>query len=300
MSPELRIASYKPPEATFRVEGVRNIPAIPNPDIVVKKNADGLPFVDFMHPPQSGFRFVSNGAKGVKIGESDLVGISELIGIEPTMDSQDPGALKKSWESGRAVVIMKGKKLVGYAQLKEEGNLSHRTEAELEVLGWRNERKVYEIASVVLDPEVRKLHLSSTMQKALMSLRIDEFREGKSVFISSGDAGERYYRSLRRAGEELGIIFEPMVHTNVEGIAEKACSQCRLQGSTAWERGRDCSLRITKEKLARLVASGEFPRGDTEKCILYFSRTDTGHPTIPQKAEIFSLNGNRNGNHLVA
>lgn len=279
MSPDIRLG--------FAPDIVDN-KIVARPKIELKTSlVGGPPFVDFTHSIYPDVRFVSMGAQNT--GNIDFEGIATLIADEPTMDPQDSAELKRSWDKGLAVAIIKGEEVVGYSRLKYEGVLSG------------DGREVFEDSTFFLRADVRRNMLpvdplAPTMQEALLTLKIDEVRKGNALFISVSDAGRKYASSLHEGAKRLGIRFVPMIHTSIPGMAEKACAGCKLDKSVAWDNGgKDgiaCPLRVTEEKLAALVKRGKYPEGDTEKCLLYMSMVDTVHPKIPQKALVFnSKNG---------
>lgn len=242
-------------------EGKNGKPA--KPVIELNRPIDRLPFVDFEY---NGARFVSKGAQGV--GNLDFQRISNLIAKEPDMSPRSESELETSWDSGLAVAVIKGKKIVGYSRLVEKGSLTAKDETERKILGSEKTRKVYEIASVIVDPEARELYLGGTMLKTVMSLRLDEVKKDEAVFISTTNVYEdsRFHTLLNSAALEFGIRFVPLVHTDLKEGIEVACEGC-----PANDKG-SCLNRVTKENLLRL-GLGKFPKG-RENCVLYISRAD--------------------------
>lgn len=247
-------------------EGNNGKPA--KPAIELDMPIDRLPFVDFEY---DGARFVSKGAQGV--GNLDFQRISNLIAKEPDMSPRSESELETSWDSGLAVAVIKGEKIVGYSRLVEKGSLTAKDETERKILGSEKTRKVYEIASVIVDPGARELHLGRTMLKAVMSLRLDEVKKDEAVFISTTNVHEdsRFHTSLNSAALEFGIRFVPLVHTDLKEGVEVACKGCPANNKGS------CLNRVTGGNLLRLVL-GNLPEG-RENCVLYISRAD-GAPHV--------------------
>lgn len=280
MSTETRIVSgsWFNPEAN-RIK-------IANPARELKKPIDGLPFVDLIDQ-NSGARFASAGALD---GRSiDFGYIANLIRSEADMSPRSESELKTSWDSGLAVVVMKKGKTVGYSRLIEKGYLTAGSEAEREILGLAKKRRVYEIGSVILEPEVRELHLGRPMLEAVMSLRLDEVKRGEAVFISTTNVSEksRFPTSLGNAAETLGIRFIPIIHTDIKEGVEAACKGCPMH------KGSYCPNRVTRENLLRLEL-GRPPQGK-ENCVLYVSRTDG----VPEGTVVFDAKAHANGTNGV-
>jgi hypothetical protein len=235
------------------------------PEATIDINAEGkLPFVDYKHNHEDrSFRVSSKGAPGIL--DVDFTKIADLIAQEPQMTHIPSSELKKSWDEGLAVAVFdEEQRIVGYTRLKSGEAFIPQDEREARVLRSGTSKTPYEIASVILRQEVAGKGLASIVLEATMALKIDEVRRGGAVFTTTTELPNLpFVNALKKAAKNLGVGFDPIVHTSVQGIAQAACGNCAGINK--------CAKRVSAEGIHGLVVNDTVPELP-QNCVLYLSK----------------------------